>query len=259
MKIRGGVIGVLNNLSRTSGVWGINDVYRYYDVWPRGFIQFIGAKTFALDGLGTNGTYNIGFGENIPLMKEGDLVVVYFSASTVTEGLSVTPGYTTIGTLYANDTFPTRLTAAYKFMGSTPDTGFSTTSSTAPGNSLGVAYMIFRGVNTTSTLATTPTPVTNINSGFLTPPSISNTSSKAVIVSGGASATASANNTYTSSDFDQFFSSGINVSGYKTTIGIGYRTSFVGNFSPARFGFSQSYSDSTSASSAGISLVLNSR
>lgn len=184
----------------------------------------------------------------------GDLVIVYFGTGSTTDRNLVISGYTEVVELYAGSTFDTNLVVARKFMSATPDTNFVIVGGTGSADdAAAVAVQVWRGVNATTPLDVAATTVTTNNSILCNPPAITPITQNAIIVAGGAGAHNGGDETYSSSDLTGFQTAGhsdIN----DVVIGLGYHNWTLGSFNPAQFTCSQG--DSTSYSSAGVTLAL---
>lgn len=164
-----------------------------------------------------------------------DLVLVTYGVSSITNlDLNIpTAGYTEVYDLYSNDTFDANLATFYKFMGGTPDTSFSCSSTGSIDNAGAVYVSVWRNVNTTFPLKSIAS-VTAINTTLPDPPSISTTgTSNAVVVSGvGALNTISTN--YSSADLSDFKTTR-QADTNSVVIGGGYKFPVSGTFDPAAF------------------------
>ena len=184
----------------------------------------------------------------------GDFVIVYFGTASASNRDLVVSGYTEIDELYSNDSNDTNLVVAYKFMGATPDTGFTITGGTLSSLDAGaVAVQVWRRVNATTPLDVSAKTVVDINTVMPEFESILPVTSGAVIVAGAAGAHTRLGSTYSSSDLTQFNSAGANDS-YDATVGLGYRVWTSGSFTPNTLTFSST--DSTTFSSASCILAL---
>jgi hypothetical protein len=117
--------------------------------------------------------------------RKDDLVLV-ISGITSTANLGrIITGYTQLTDLYSNDTRDANLYIDYKIMGSTPDTsvGLSGAGNAQLGD--GAVVMVWRGVDLTTPIDVTTTTATGTDSSQANAPSITPTTSGAVIVACG--------------------------------------------------------------------------
>lgn len=184
----------------------------------------------------------------------GDIVIVYFGTGSVVDRNLVVSGYTEIAELYRGDTYDTNLVAAYKFMGSNPDTSFTLTGGTLNIDDAGaIAVQVWRGVDETTPLDVTRTTDTGIDTVLCDPPAITPITSGAIIVAGGAGAHAGGTQTYSSPDLSGFISVGGNDV-VDVTIGLGYTIWTSGTFDFAPFTFSGT--DTVASTWASVTLAL---
>ena len=117
---------------------------------------------------------------------EGDLVIFQYSvgSNSGTPSISVvTSGYTNlISSQFANDSYDTTQIGGRKFMGSTPDTSITMSSTTSTSFGGSASIIVLRGVNQTTPLDVAVTVATGINTGRPTPPAITPVTSGAWIV-----------------------------------------------------------------------------
>lgn len=120
--------------------------------------------------------------------SENDLVIVTVAINNSGGPVPTISGYTTIAQLSVVDTNSCYSTTSYKLMTSTPDTSISFTADGSGGVS--VAVSVWRGINTTTPLDVTSTTATNNNSSVPNPPSITPTTTGAVVLAIGHNASA---------------------------------------------------------------------
>lgn len=116
--------------------------------------------------------------------QSGDMVVIAYcvGSGSGTPALSfVTSGYTTLASLFSDDTADTSLVAGYKFMTGTPDTSVTVSDTDNTASAGAVAVMVFRGVDPSTPLDVATTTSTGINGGRPTPPAITPTTPGAII------------------------------------------------------------------------------
>lgn len=221
-------------------------------------IQFVGGATNSMLGSGS-------VGATIPLTSgltggiasaasAGDLVIAAFAAaSTSNLTLSITSGYTLIGTeQYSDDGHDTNLRVAYKFISGDTETTFGFTGVGNPG---AVAVYVFRGVDPTTPLDVAIAETTGLNTVLANPPAITPVTPGAFIVCVGAgAANTGAENTFTSSDLTNFRTVA-KRDGREAILGIGHKPDWVsGAFNAAAFGFTGG--DGTNNSNASVSIAL---
>lgn len=187
--------------------------------------------------------------------QTGDIVVVLVGIGSqgVNAPTMSTTGYTTIATLYADDTNDANLLVAYKVMGGTPDTVVDTNPSGNNARALAAAVHVWRGVDTTTPLDVTSTTATGINTGQPTPPAITPVTSGSVIICCGVSGEANpASATFTTATLSNFVANGSSDTN-STNVGIGSFAWSSGTYTPATFGGG---SLSSANSWAAVSLAL---
>lgn len=224
-----------------------------------GGIELVGGKTFQTSSSTRTSTISLtdltgGTGSS---PSENDIVIVFYAIAYdgTPPVLSVlTSGYTTIANIHANDTWDAGLLAAYKVMGSTPDTSVDVTftGGTPSEDARTAVVFVFRNVSMTTPIDVTTQTATGINSTQPNPPSITPVTSGAVIVACGAGCHQDEDNkAYSSSDLSPFLT--IGTSGYNTsTIGAGLKEWTSGAFNPAQF----TYSGTTSTSSSWAAVTI---
>lgn len=108
-------------------------------------ITFVGSNTQAVSG-------STPISLSLPASNQNDLVIVFTGVSDETKGgPPSTSGYTAIADVL-HATGNCRLHASYKVMGSTPDTSVSVPATLSTSVGLGVLALVFRGVDTTTSL-----------------------------------------------------------------------------------------------------------
>jgi hypothetical protein len=142
-------------------------------------ISFVGSNTGSANGTAVT--------MSLPASLQGDMVLVISGATNKTTGVGLpsTAGYTTIGEYLIGLPVDLKLAAAYKFMGSTPDSSVTVTAAPS-GMSVATLALVFRGVSSTTTLDVAAT--TGQNSGAVpTAPGITTTNANCYIVSSATS------------------------------------------------------------------------
>ena len=216
-------------------------------------ITYVGGKTaVATAGAGTTTvslTNLTGGSDAAP--QAGDVVVVGYSiGSNVDIDVSVT-GYVEVADLLSTDTFRENLGIYYKVMGGTPDTSL-TLGATTNANFGGVcAIQVWRGVDTTNVLDVAAQTATGADSRRANPPSITPTTSGAVIVAIGGT-TAYGVVFQTPSDLENWLTA-LAGTAYNNPIGMGSKAWTGGAFDPVEFGVN---TDSTSSCWAAATIAL---
>ena len=166
-------------------------------------------------------------------LQQDDIVVVAFALASNTDrtiGVN-TAGYTEEAELFANDTYDANLSVSWKRMGASPDTSVDVS---GPGSSTHPARIIargYRGVDTTTAMDVARTTATGTNGILVDPPSITPSTSGAliVVVGCGAGAPAALSTPYASSDLTDF-ASGLVSNLYDLAYGIGHKSWTSGAF-----------------------------
>lgn len=169
-------------------------------------------------------------------LQQDDIVVVAFALASNTDrtiGVN-TAGYTEEAELFANDTYDANLSVSWKRMGASPDTSVDVS---GPGSSTHPARIIargYRGVDTTTAMDVARTTATGTNGILVDPPSITPSTSGAliVVVGCGAGAPAALSTPYASSDLTDF-ASGLVSNLYDLAYGIGHKSWTSGAFDAA--------------------------
>lgn len=220
--------------------------------------------SFAIDTSATD--YDILFSLTGGSLQADDLIVIGVgTVGTVNTNMSsyvkvygTSTTYTQASETYSDDTHDVNSGVFYRFMGGTPDTGFRiSTSFHSTGALYGLAYciMVFRGVDTVTPLDVATTTATGTNSVLADPPSITPTTSGAVIVGWGAGAHArGAGVSYSSSDLSSFISAEYNSASSDAVVGMGIANWTSGAFDPAAFTFSASSGTAYSWGAATLAL-----
>lgn len=207
----------------------------------QGTIDYIGARTQFI--FGTTSTTNVSLtgltGGFASAPEDGDLVVVSYAVGAGTApftGLSVGSSYTNLSVVSATHTNSSSLVIGYKFMGSTPDTSVTVSSTGSSNNAATVVVQVFRGVDTTTPLDVTSTTASATGSFLANPPSITPVSSGAWVVATGAGAGTGllSTTTYSSSDLTSFRTISSDDS-FDSLIGAGYARWTSGAYDPAAF------------------------
>jgi hypothetical protein len=216
-------------------------------------------------GQGTGSSYTVSLNDTLTGGSDsspsaGDIVVVISafgatasSAPTITGNTfgSYTPAH---NALYANDTWDVNYRAFYAVMGSTPDTQITATRTSSAAYGGATVVQVWRGVDPANPLDVTSTTATAGNASRPNPPSITPTTSGAIIIAGGAGTQGT-----TGAAFTVFsgMSNGISVKSDGTTADIGVlMASFAwtsGAYDPAA---ATGATTSTSAAWAASTLAL---
>lgn len=156
--------------------------------------KFVGIPgTTSATNIPLNSGWNTGFGDGNATFAPAtdDIVIVTYCVGAnadVAIGVNTT-GYTEEAELYSDNTFDTNLSVSWKRMGATPDTSVDVSPTTNITFGGAVILEVWRGVDTTTAMDVTRTTATGINGGKPNPPSITPTTTDAVVVvCGGAGA-----------------------------------------------------------------------
>lgn len=195
-------------------------------------ISYLGEVSVTHDGSVGGMTVSL---TSLSLQQDDVVVVGFLLASNTDRSIGVnTAGYTEEAELFANDTYDANLSVSWKRMGSTPD---SSVDVSGPGSSTHPARIIargYRGVDTTTAMDVARTTATGTNGLLVDPPSITPTTSGALIVAWGCGAAnaAALSTAYSSSDLTDF-TSGIVSNYYDLAYGVGHKSWTSGAFDAA--------------------------
>ena len=195
-------------------------------------ITYLGEVSVTHDGSVGGMTVSL---TSLSLQQDDVVVVGFLLASNTDRSIGVnTAGYTEEAELFANDTYDANLSVSWKRMGSTPD---SSVDVSGPGSSTHPARIIargYRGVDTTTAMDVARTTATGTNGLLVDPPSITPTTSGALIVAWGCGAAnaAALSTAYSSSDLTDF-TSGIVSNFYDLAYGVGHKSWTSGAFDAA--------------------------
>jgi hypothetical protein len=184
--------------------------------------------------------------------EEGDLVVVSIArASNVSNAVTlVTSGYTTVFSLYANDTSDTNHLVAYKRMTATPDTDIVISAAADVQENQSITVQVFRDVNIATPLDVAAASATGANSGTPVAPAIT------PVTSGAAISVMAATHAIAAATFSIPIANALylrNDTGtYRITVGAGTATWSSGTYTPSTWGGSAS----TAASWTAVTLAL---
>lgn len=187
----------------------------------------------------TRNAFSAGSIDLTPLgLAADDLVLVLdncgSNATTRTVGVS-TSGYTDVAAkISVNDTYDCNSIAQWKVMGGTPDTSVSVPSTGSTADSRRTTVRAYRGVDTTTPMDVAGVTDTGINGLLPDPPSITPTTSGALIVVCGMGATVVGNTTVfsTPSDLTDFVSNYHNSASFHCLVGVGHKSWTSGAFNP---------------------------
>lgn len=214
-------------------------------------IILVGSRVVQLAGASTLGTLVPVSGlsggvESTP--RANDLIFVHYAYGDGTDrGGYITGGSNpvTIADRFVDDTYDLNFTVGYTFYdGSdiymkTDGTGSGTNSPMCLG------IMVFRNVDESNPMDVTPVIRTQASNPNPDPNAITPITSGAVIVVGGYNASNRSNETFTSSDLDNFITIGSSGSGWPPSLGLGTKAwSGSGSFDPAAFTWSGSTTSS---------------
>jgi hypothetical protein len=162
-------------------------------------------------------------------------------------------GYTNIARIGTMDTYSAGLNVSYKVMSATPDSTFTAPATLNTQWAGAVAIQVWRYVDTTTPMDVTATTSNSTSSRQPDPPSITPTTSGAVILAcGGAAHTGSETAVFTNTGLDNFLTLGSNDT-YDTTVGMYSAMWTSGAYDPTAFTTAVSQ---TTDSAAAVTLVL---
>lgn len=220
------------------------------------YVQYVGGLTSQTTGA-VAGTRSISLAGIT--MQEADMVIVaYERTGTATKTATTISGYTTITTLYADNTTPTtgvdsNLIVAYKFMGTTPDANLVIPTSGATTEAEAVVVQVWRGIDATNPLDVTAVTVTQATTGIPNPPAITPVTDGAIIVVAAGTSHNGGTDTFTAAYLSNFLTVGGN-STTDATVGMGWLTWPGGAYDPATWTFSQT--DNASFASNSVTFAL---
>lgn len=157
-------------------------------------LQFVGGFAYGEDVVAT---YNVDLtsltGGLASSPATGDLVIVCtminLTGAVGTENVGVTTsGYTEIAHLFEDDSNDCLMSVAWKIMGGTPDTSLTVYGPNIVGRTGRTTVHVWRGADQTTPIDVTTTTATSISSTDINSPTITPTTSGAVVISAGASA-----------------------------------------------------------------------
>lgn len=204
-------------------------------------IVYVGGRTFS--STSTSGTLTIPLtsltGGIASSPATGDFVLVSVAIANTSSIIPkvLNTGFTSYFQGYQNDSNDTNLCVFYKVMGATPDTSCTTSAPTTAGNTTTATVQVFRKVHPTIPIGI---GTSNFKDGSVLPSflPIELGGTNMGISCIGAGAHIDGNDTYSSSDLNQFRTQGVNGT-YDSTIGAGIKLSNPpGTISPAQFTFS---------------------
>lgn len=177
-------------------------------------IQYVGglevdgsAWTNVAHTISLNGTLTGGIAVS---PQAGDFCIVSFCAAGTADrsGRSISNAageFTSLYSVYSNDTNDTSMTVKYKILESPIDYDVIAGAISSSGNGINVSIQVFRGVNATTPLDVASVTASAINTALADPGSITPVTSGAVIGMFAAGAMgASISTVFTSSDYDAF-------------------------------------------------------
>lgn len=207
---------------------------------------------------GFNGSTTVGVTVSLTSLglQYGDMVIVAYEATGVTDKNLEINGYTTIAEVYANRSRDSNLLVAYKFMGTQPDLEIIIPPTGSTDEAGAVAIQAYRGVN-----LDTPLDVTTTTQGFgstviPTPPDITPVTTGAkIIIVGSGSHSRGDSVVYEASYLSNFLSISHNASNTDAIIGIGHVDWSGGTYDPARFTFT-GFDNTSNFSSNAVTMAL---
>lgn len=174
-----------------------------------GNIQYVGGKIAA--NVGTTSPWTTVLtdltGGLAAAPAADDLVIIAYGVGGQVD-LSIginTSGYTEIAELFADDDFDANLSVNRKFMSGSPDTSVEMSQTFNNQYAAAVAIQVWRGVNQTTPMDVTATTATGIDSPNVDPPSITPSTTGAVIICCGTKSTVGS--AFSASDLSNFLDS----------------------------------------------------
>lgn len=243
---------VFETLQHSSGTFTVDcsanktvvlDVDDPYFIPSRGNLTYVGgaSNAVALSASTTSVTISINglSGGIASAPAAGDIVIFAFAfAADQNQSSTIGNGFTQIASLYSDGTtHDSRLTVAYKVMGSTPDGSVTITGNLFSDFSYAWAVQVWRNEDPTTPLDVSTVTATAINSSRANPPAITTVSNNSVVVAIGAGAFANTTAlNYTTTDLSNFRTSAAQDTN-SVVIGMGSAlVSTPGTFDPVAFG-----------------------
>lgn len=186
-------------------------------------IQYVGGATQTAAGGTANITVTLNAltGGIATAPAANDIVIIAISIGATTSKTYRITGYTQIASLYANDTYDANLQVGWKLMPSTPDTTATITGgSGATADSMTIAVQVWRNVDTTTPIGSTPTGASILNTAIPAFNALSPTTSGSVIICTAGAGHIGAAATYTASTLYNFLTVGLNGT-VDSTVGMG--------------------------------------
>ncbi|MBI2030764.1 hypothetical protein HYT05_04020 [Candidatus Kaiserbacteria bacterium] len=208
---------------------------------------------------GNSAAYNVSLtgltGGIASAAAEGDLVIVstgFVSTSNGNPGVG-TAGYTELNDLYANDTRDANFSVNWKLMGVSPDTTVSCNGSGSASNGAVCVVHVWRGADQTTPFDVASTSATATNSAVPNSPSITPTTSGAIVISTGLGTGSAVDNSVTA---PTGYSNKVDISvdpSSAATVGISSKSWSSGAEDPAAW---TTWTTSTSDSWAAMTLAI---
>ena len=229
---------------------------------PSGIV-FVGGKT--ITSAGSSATLDVGSGLSGGFSlgaAQGDFAICFASQSAAppyTSAIAMnggfSPGWTEQFAVEAIDTKYCSLSCATKYFSTLSGTTVRFDKVNRSDTGACAVVMVFRNVHASTQLDVAIQTATSTNSAVPNPPSITPSTSGAIVIGVGAGAHAAGTQTFTSADLPRKFSTaGLNTSLNDASIGAGFARWVSGAFDPAAFAFSGSDGSSYSACAATIAL-----
>lgn len=218
---------------------------------------FVGGKTHAWAGSTSNTTISLTdlTGGLASAPAENDIVIIAYaicSAGANPDVTVATSGYTELCDLNADDSRDANLGVYYKVMGGSPDTSVDVGPTPASDLAGAVAIHVWRGIDTVTPIDVTTTTATGINFGRPNPPSITPSTSGAIILAAGSMARSILPDAFTSA-LDHFLTAVGDGGNGKTVVGLGSHDWAGGAYDPVEWGGG---SDASTASWTAATLAL---
>lgn len=209
---------------------------------------FVGSQGYAR--LGSTSATTVSFsltGGSSTTPAAGDIVILSIAIGAASTTLISAPaGYTQLALFAASDTYDSVLYVGYKIMTSTPDTTFPIPSSLSTSNAQVANVFVWRNIDSGTPIDVATVTATGANSTNANPPSITPTTTNAIIMGIGAAGHVNGTTNFSSSNLSGFISNGANDT-YDASLGAGYYLWDSGSFDPAAFTMTSTTSDSWTA------------
>lgn len=189
-------------------------------------------------------------------LAENDVLVVFLGHTQDADLTFAMSGFTAVADLYANDSYDANLHVGYKVQTSSPDSSVTLIGATSISQSWSAVAFNVRGLDTGTVLDVSAQTATAINTLLIDPPTVTPTSGKVIILSGGSTASNDSSGSWTSADLSDLTvitgTSGSSLTNVVTAAGWVVHDDSA--FNPAAF--SPSFSDRTDACFCACTIAL---